>query len=508
MRFFSTIFGKLYIFSLIILGASISIYGVYFYQQYYELVESNTVTNAKDLAKNLANYSADNILNEDIATLENSLCRVLESPDVLQITVWDSNGNLLNKAFKGVDGSVKTEYNIHHKLVEPAAFTKKLEDKIIVLEPIKLYKLIGYVEVIYSLDKLKKARSELIINSLIFAVFFVLVMLTITYWLLKNPIKEINTIANFAKDINSNKGKTIEIVSIAKEIDEIVLALNQASYELQKDEFQINEKRHQLEELNKHLELKVEEKIGKLREKDAMLIQQSRLAAIGEMLGNIAHQWRQPLNVLSLVIQTVGLKIYDTNNEDPELSNAVESGMEQLRYLSNTIDYFRTYFAPTDNVDSFELLECIETIQMMLLARHQDSNLTLVVTDNIRRKLFLRAYRSDFIQSIIAILTNSNEFAILRDIKNPEIKIDLSIIDTSVVITICDNCGGIKEELILKIFDPYFSTKNEKNRTGMGLYMAKMVIEKQMFGSIVVFNKNNGACTQITLQEYENESSS
>ncbi|MDR3581144.1 MAG: ATP-binding protein [Oryzomonas sp.] len=228
-----------------------------------------------------------------------------------------------------------------------------------------------------------------------------------------------------------------------------------------------------------------------LREKERMLIQQSRLAAMGEMIGNIAHQWRQPLNVLGLTIQQL-LLFYDDGQFSREfLAHGVDSSMKLIQHMSRTIDDFRDYFRPDKEKVEFRLGEAVSGALALMegsLGHHRIATEVFSQCDPA-----VIGYRNEFAQVILNILSNAVDIFRERGIENPKVTITIGHEGERAVVAIADNAGGIPGEIMEKVFDPYFTTKSSQSGTGLGLFMSKSIIEKNMNGTLTVRNSGDGA---------------
>ncbi|WP_321471567.1 PAS domain-containing sensor histidine kinase [Halarcobacter sp.] len=229
-----------------------------------------------------------------------------------------------------------------------------------------------------------------------------------------------------------------------------------------------------------------------LEEQQSILIEQSKSAAIGEMISMIAHQWRQPLQAVSILIQKLPLtKMQDGNISDELLSQVVENVTSQLEYMSKTIDDFRDYFLPDKPKEKIFIKDLIEKTMDFLgfMLKNDGIKIETIIKDNIS----LEIYVNEIIQVFISIIKNARDVLVEKSIKNSQIIIEAYKDNSFLNISIEDNAGGIPNKIINKVFEPYFSTKDNKNGTGLGLYMCKTIIEKQSLGSLSVENTDLGA---------------
>jgi signal transduction histidine kinase len=235
-----------------------------------------------------------------------------------------------------------------------------------------------------------------------------------------------------------------------------------------------------------------------LRDQEKLLILQSRQAAMGEMIGNIAHQWRQPLNSLGLLLQQLELFHASGKFDATFLATSVNKGRGIIQHMSQTIDDFRNFFRPEKEPKPFQLKEAIDATLELI----NDSFMSQQIQIDCQiQELSLEAigYPNEFSQALLNILLNAKDVLLERQIERPQITITAHATATHGIITIGDNGGGIAPEIIDRIFDPYFTTKGPQQGTGLGLYMAKMIIEKNMRGRLSVRNGSNGAefCVEI-----------
>jgi PAS domain S-box-containing protein len=246
-----------------------------------------------------------------------------------------------------------------------------------------------------------------------------------------------------------------------------------------------------LNKLNAELEDRVAQRTAELRDKDQLLMLQSRQAAMGEMIGNIAHQWRQPLNLLGLTVQQF-LLFYDLDRFDRKfVSQSVSKSMDLIEHMSRTIDDFRNYFKPDKVKVDFNVKQAVTGTLSLIRGSLQTPRIEIemIAEDDP----VIHGYPNEFVQVLINILINARDALAEREAKEPRVTITIKSQGAGTVVTVADNAGGVPEEIIEKIFDPYFSTKGPQQGTGVGLFMSKSIIERNMGGKLAVRNSDVGA---------------
>ena len=234
------------------------------------------------------------------------------------------------------------------------------------------------------------------------------------------------------------------------------------------------------------------------REKDKQLIHQNRLAQMGEMISMIAHQWRQPLNNLAILNQTIAFK-YKRDLLNSELMEEFKiNSNKQIQDMSKTIDDFRNFFKLEKEKVDFCINDVINHVIDMISPIFGKYSISINFDSD--KKFNLNGFPNELGQAIVNIINNSKDALIEEDIQYKKVSITLQQKRNKIIIIIEDNGGGIPKEIMPKILDPYFSTKIEKNGTGIGLYMTKMIIEDHMDGKIIVQNSNEGAIFKLILK--------
>ena len=252
-----------------------------------------------------------------------------------------------------------------------------------------------------------------------------------------------------------------------------------------------------LHEFNEELQARIANKVDELRQKDRLMIQQSRQAAMGEMIENIAHQWRQPLNQLSLIQSNIYFEYQLDSLTDAKMQEYQDQTEALMEYMTHTIDDFRNFFKPDRESVPFCICSAIErALELLKPALTRYHIVTELVCDG---KPTAVGHENEFSQVVINILNNARDAMLEQGAEWPRITIRVTQQDTTIRIRICDNGGGVDEKIIDRIFDPYFTTKFQSRGTGIGLYMVKMIMEKSMNGHISVSNSSEGACFVLEL---------
>ncbi len=305
---------------------------------------------------------------------------------------------------------------------------------------------------------------------------FVLILLIIlyTYMMQRRYIRKLTKAKDEIETLNSTLERKVQI----------------RTQELELSNKKLKVKTHELEHLNNTLDTRIKVEINNRKKQEQILIQQSKLAEMGEMISMIAHQWRQPLSALSTIVQNIHLR-YSLEKLDKEylekqriLSNALTEKMSQ------TINDFRDFFKPNKEKHSFSIEKALQQTIFLIDDSFKSNSIKIEVM--ISDDVIIYGFESELSQVFLNIITNSKDAFLETKVKNPNITIKTKKTKNDIQILISDNAGGISESIINKIFEPYFTTKNNYNGTGLGLYMSKMIIEQNMQGQLSVQNIPNG----------------
>jgi len=247
------------------------------------------------------------------------------------------------------------------------------------------------------------------------------------------------------------------------------------------------------EMMKQQLQDEIREEIQLRQEQEYLMMQQSRLASMGEMIGHIAHQWRQPLAQLGGIFMNLESAHAFDELDETYLQKKIMNGNETLKYMSQTIDDFRLFFTPNTSVEIFDVVLVLQQAINIVSAGLNYYHINVKIDAN-PKEFFVKASASEFAQVMLNLLINAKDA--LSEITDIEryIYITLSQQDDKIVLRFCDNGGGIDLSILPDVFKPYVSTKHEEGGTGMGLYMSQLIIEQKMRGNLYVENDNDGAC--------------
>lgn len=302
-------------------------------------------------------------------------------------------------------------------------------------------------------------------------------------------------VANGNLEVQSNINRHDEIGVLSNCFNTMVQSLRQSKQKLenynQQLEQEVTKRTLALDALNQNLDKKVKDEVLQRQEQERLLIHQSRLAAMGEMIGAIAHQWRQPLNALSLVLQNQYINYQTGQLNDLAMSRSMEKSERLINKMSTTIDDFRNFFKPNKHAERFNINNLVHTTVNLLDAQFKSHNIEINI--DCEDNLNIKGFQGEFSQVILNLLNNAKDMLLERQISLPKITISAHQVPSGVSIKVVDNAGGIPDAIKNQIYDPYFTTKEEGKGTGIGLYMSKMIVESNMQGKLYAFNNPEGA---------------
>ena len=353
---------------------------------------------------------------------------------------------------------------------------------------------IAIIKLSHSNEHLFHFQQE-VYTILFLSFMFALLLFSVAFLYIRDDLKALRIIANSLQEYSLVKNmkpiiqssKTEEIKTIAKVANEMLS--NLAKY--------VSE----LKSFNIELEERVEKGILKQQKQETLMIHQSRQAAMGEMLESIAHQWRQPLNIIGLATTKLETDYTLGILQDEDFHDSIQIVATNINYMSDTIDDFRNFLNPQRELNLFSPEKSIQEVFSIIDAQLQNYNIIYNLESHCHPLFY--GVANEFKQVMLVLLNNSKDA--IRELLSDK-KINKGIITISIrceddfgVIDITDNGGGINEDILHNIFNPYFSTKGDVNGSGVGLYIAKNIIATRMEGSIGAKNTKDGCCFTISL---------
>ena len=256
----------------------------------------------------------------------------------------------------------------------------------------------------------------------------------------------------------------------------------------------------ELQMLNSTLKRRISEEITQNREKDRMMLSQAKRATMGEMISMIAHQWRQPIATIGLISDNLALDVAMDEITTEKITTSTTMINDQIQYLSKTIDDFSNYFRPENNQESFRIEELYNQI-IAILGKSLEYN-GISISFDFEPDSVITTHKRELMQICLNLINNSKDAIIEQKIKHGRIQFLHRFTNNKDQIHISDNGGGIPNEIMDRIFDPYFSTKTDKNGTGLGLYISKTIAQQHLNGDLIAINNPDGAVFIITISQF------
>ncbi len=466
-----------------------------------ERVRRDLLEQGQRITENLAHQSGLALITASSENVLEAANATLAFPGVLNVEIRDTNrhilltrGNSHHAEFPNISESplqtqdaakLDAENQDAWRFTAPV-YTQSAADSPFNSQATKP-ELLGYVAVVMSKAVLSQTTTDIFVTNLATSFSFALLFLFLIRFLTNRMTRPLDHLSASMTRAKSGESNVRAVLDGPKDIADMAHVFNSMMSVLEARELE-------LRQFNETLEQRVTEEAAKGREKDHMLIQQSRLAAIGEMIGNIAHQWRQPINALTLLLANIK-DAHELNTLDQAtLNKLVQDGQIIIQRMSTTIDDFRNFFRPNKEKSCFNVNESVADVVRILGASFKNSNITLSVQGD--ENVIAYGYRNEYSQVLLNLLANAKDALQERKIINGEVIVITSQKLATSELVVQDNAGGIAAEVLPRIFDPYFTTK--ASGTGIGLYMSKMIIENNMSGSIRVNTIQGGSRFIIT----------
>lgn len=349
----------------------------------------------------------------------------------------------------------------------------------------------GVIHLAFDVQRAYDETTQSLINSVLLNMTIIVVMVLsfslLMYFLV---FKRLNALHKATQRLSEGDFDTFVVSKGTDELTQVISTFNTMAHEM-----------HNYKDI---MEEKIEIALKERTEQTKLLVQQSRLASMGEMIGNIAHQWRQPLNALALLIQKVQLFSQRGKLTEALLEENVTKAIRIIENMSTTIDDFRDFFKPDKQKESFDFKTVMHDVMSLLEASFVENNIQVDIQIE-QPKCEIYGFKNEFAQVIINLLNNSKDALREKNIQEGKISIVGKVYKGYTVLNISDNAGGIPDEIIDRIFEPYYTTKEEGKGTGIGLYMSKMIVEDNMNGQIQAHNTDEGVEFNMTFKKLEGQ---
>lgn len=309
-------------------------------------------------------------------------------------------------------------------------------------------------------------------------------------------VRSINIEMHDAKEALRQDMELIE--SATKMVEELKLGNLEERLHVNASSHELNTLKSVINEMVDDLEGKIQQEIDQRTSQEKLLIQQSKLASMGNMIGNIAHQWRQPLGELNAILMNMETRVKFNDFDEDYMNIKVKECDRITTHMSNTISDFQNFFKPSKKKEPFDVISACKKAASILSSSLKHHNIDFQCSFEDVPEIF--GYPNEFSQAFLNILSNAKDVLIQRKVTSPSIHVNIKAGKNFVLIKVEDNGGGISAENMERIFEPYFTTKHAKQGTGIGLYMSKTIIESNMDGILNAINSDKGACFTIKLK--------
>lgn len=465
---------------------------------------------AVSMTSNIADGCAHYLLIADYAALDNYVQRSATLPHIKRIQVMDQDGTPLSDVSLSARGEKAVSSPMPERFTvsagEESAAVREGTD-LTVLKQIKTGSLLGWVRIRYGLEGLGEMQNQAIKNSIVFSLACLLTSIFLISLIIRRPARAVSKLAEFAHNLPTGRGEQFPVDRFSRETEQLGEALNYASRELERMRSNLMDEQANLQnalkqriqveaelrQFNVGLERRVAEEVERSREKDAILIQQARFAMLGEMLMNISHQWRQPLNDIGLQVQEMAFLLKNGELLPEQADHYSDSIMKQLVELSRTIDRFRKFNRPA-NIQSSALLpiKAIRDTLDLVSGALDEQGIRIRMTGT--SEVPINCSPGDFSQCLINIINNARDAIKQKGISGGLIEISVGLSDQGRnLIRIANNGVPIPAEIFERIFDPYVTSKFQGRGVGLGLFIVRQTVEITMHGSITAHNTESGS---------------
>lgn len=442
-------------------------------------MNSSTVLNNEERSKiNLVSNTLKPIISTYLSfdqqdMLSETMRTFFQNPSISRVVLTDTN-----------EKPIFEQFSSGHKIKGTITLSERIKDPITGELQATLY-------ITYSNTHAQELQNKLF-DQLVVLSLFVLALFSFTFFYIRKQFLVLHQISDWIGDYAVDKTtQPFQSNNNNTEIKTIISSTNKMLGT-------IDNYRYEMEEINAKLEQRIEAEVEQRRQKEQLLIHQSRLAAMGEMIESIAHQWRQPLNIIGLAMSNIDMKRQLGILSETEIQNNSDIINTNLTFMSNTIDDFRNFFNRNKEQITFKPIQPINAIFHLLSEQLHYAKITYAIHNECSADI--HGVVNEFKQVILNIVNNAKDAIVTRaDQAGGKIDVVIRCEDNRILIDISDTGGGIPSDIAKRVFEPYFTTKFQKQGTGIGLYMSKVIIEQHFEGTISVSNNLQGAVFSINI---------
>lgn len=490
--------------ALVLMSAFIVVFAIGSYYQYREM-RNTLLIRYQSVSIEIGKGIENALLQNDLGLVENILERYAALESIERITLINDGGKIV-LSVRVDNGQIVKNYSAQRgalPLRHADGFVEEdLFGKLVFGSPVDYYGMKWWIAVEVSKANIFSIIGQFAVIGLVMLITFLSLLNFIIFKLLKNPVNDIRKLAFYTKELSQNYGLQSDVKSDIKEISELSVNFNLLSKTLYEHNERLKIQNEQLTRFNQELQQTVETEVHKNRQKDLMLLKQSRMAALGEMISHIAHQWRQPLNTVALSIQNLALSDEFGTLKQGDVADAVEIIMQQIHYLSDTINEFQHVLKPSSLSAPFYVNEAIQSALSLTSATYKYAQIQIDV--DVDPTLYSsKGTKENLTQVLLVLLNNAKDAFEQNGSVNRRVEIRMEFDESTHVgkVMIYDNAGGIASDILEKIFDPYFTTKHEAIGTGLGLYIAKKIIHEDFSGMLDATSADGRTCFTIILND-------
>ncbi|MCE1225313.1 MAG: HAMP domain-containing histidine kinase [Geobacteraceae bacterium] len=446
------------------------------------------------LSENLAEGCAHPLALEDYASLDQYLRHATGLPGLRKVVATDAKGGMLAALQRSSDTSPAELADGPSTLqvpVAPRQVTRLNGTTLLVWQPVQAGGLLGWLQLTYSLDEITRLQQQIWRHGIILSVVETLIGISLVVLLLRRPLRSINRLSRFARELPQHKGMTLPVERFVTEVQDLGESLNYASTELYRIE-------QELLDLNRTLEARVEEEVAQSREKDALLLQQARYQTLGELLVNIAHHWRQPLNNIGARVQENAWLLANGELAPEKALDASELVMQELKQLSRSIAGFQLLCRPAVPDETVVPSEAVNRSISMVRDSYQQLGISFEL--HLISEQQLQGSLPDLVQCMLNLFTNARDAIIETQAAAGCITVTVEIGEQDCVrIMVADTGGGIPRQLLHSLFDPYVTSKFRTQGVGLGLFVVRQIVEQRFNGTVTADNRDDGAVITLVM---------